>query len=80
MLENEAQDGETLYRAAVALGNLVSQTLLTRFKLTCQLVSPSTSGSLQVGAVQSARSLIVERAGSLDEKRLKELAAEIGGL
>lgn len=66
MLENETSDSETLYRASVALGNL--------------LVTPSVSGSLQVGEVQKARSLAVERASTVGEKRLTDLAQEISNL
>lgn len=66
MLENETSDSETLYRASVALGNL--------------LVTPSVSGSLQVGQVQKARSLAVERASTVAEKRLTDLAQEISNL
>jgi phospholipase A-2-activating protein len=63
VLENETSDSETLYRASVALGNL--------------LVTPSVAGSLQVGQVQKARSLAVERASTVGEKRLTDLAQEI---
>jgi len=81
VLQNEESDVETLYRAAVALGNLVRvgptmAEAVTDFKL----VSPATSGSLQVGSVDTARALVIERAGSQSEKRLKDVAEEIGGL
>lgn len=81
VLQNEQSDVETLYRAAVAVGNLVSTVTTTqRLAADSQLISPSTSGSLQVGSVDRARALVVERAGSLSEKRLKDVAGEIGGL
>lgn len=69
---------ETLYRAAVAVGNLVRCELVC--DADCQLISPSTSGGLQVGTVDSVRALVIERAGNLSEKRLKDVASEIGAL
>jgi len=66
ILENETDDSETIYRATVALGNV--------------LWSPSVSGSLQIGPIQKGKLLASERANKLDEKRLKDLAIEIGAL
>jgi phospholipase A-2-activating protein len=81
VLQNEESDVETLYRAAVALGNLVRVgPTMTEAVTDFKLVSPATSGSLQVGSVDTARALVIERAGSQSEKRLKDVAEEIGGL
>ncbi|CAD6591032.1 MAG: hypothetical protein TREMPRED_005963 [Tremellales sp. Tagirdzhanova-0007] len=66
VLENESTDSETIYRASIALGNL--------------LISPSTSGSLQVGLVQHGKELVKERATALGEKRLMDLASEISSI
>ncbi|WWC69902.1 uncharacterized protein I206_103845 [Kwoniella pini CBS 10737] len=65
VLQNETDDVETIYRASVALGNL--------------LVSPL-AGSLQVGLIQEAKSNISSLANVKGEKRLKDLAKEIEGL
>ena len=45
-----------------------------------QLTSSSVSGSLQVGEIQTSRALVVERASSLGEQRLTDLAQEISNL
>lgn len=65
ILDNETADSETIYRASVALGNLLSS---------------SVAGGLSVGDVNSAKSLVGARAGALKEKRLTDLSAEIQAL
>ncbi|WVW84162.1 hypothetical protein I302_106192 [Kwoniella bestiolae CBS 10118] len=65
ILSNEKEDLETIYRASVALGNL--------------LVSPL-AGSLKVGEISNAKSTISKLANEKGEKRLKDLAKEIEGL
>ncbi|KAK4685850.1 phospholipase A-2-activating protein, partial [Tremellales sp. Uapishka_1] len=65
ILDNEKEDSETIYRASIALGNLI--------------FSPA-AGSLQVGGVQSAKGRVGELAQKLNEKRLTELASEIESL
>ncbi|WWC94553.1 hypothetical protein V866_001399 [Kwoniella sp. B9012] len=65
VLNNEKEDLETIYRASVALGNL--------------LVSPL-SGSLKVGEITNCKSIITKLASEKGEKRLKDLAKEIEGL
>ncbi|WWC62195.1 uncharacterized protein I303_104790 [Kwoniella dejecticola CBS 10117] len=65
ILQNEKDDVETIYRASVALGNL--------------LVSPL-AGNLQVGLIQEAKTSIISFASAKGEKRLKDLAKEIEGL
>ncbi|ORX35613.1 PLAA family ubiquitin binding-domain-containing protein [Kockovaella imperatae] len=66
VLEHESEDAETVYRASVALGNM--------------LCAPSVAGSLQIGAVQRGQKLVKERATSIGEKRLKDLSTEISSL
>ncbi|WOO81219.1 Phospholipase A-2-activating protein [Vanrija pseudolonga] len=65
VLSNEVADSETIYRAAVALGNLLSSPI---------------SGSLAVGEVQRGKDLVSSRGAKLGEKRLTDLATEIGSL
>lgn len=65
VLSNEVADSETIYRAAVALGNLLSSPI---------------SGSLAVGEVQRGKDLVSSRGTKLGEKRLTDLATEIGSL
>ncbi|KAL1411377.1 hypothetical protein Q8F55_002333 [Vanrija albida] len=65
VLSNEIADSETIYRASVALGNLLSSPI---------------SGSLAVGEVQRGKDLISSRASKLSEKRLTDLATEIRSL
>jgi phospholipase A-2-activating protein len=45
--------------------------------LMIQLVAKGFAGNLQVGQVQSAKSLFKARASKLGEKRLVDLAAEL---
>ncbi|WRT66660.1 uncharacterized protein IL334_003620 [Kwoniella shivajii] len=61
ILENEKEDPETVYRASVALGNLI--------------VSPL-SGGLKVGGISKGKQLIKDIASSKGEKRLKDLSSE----
>ncbi|WWC89009.1 uncharacterized protein L201_003926 [Kwoniella dendrophila CBS 6074] len=65
ILENEKEDLETIYRASVALGNL--------------LVLPL-AGSLKVGEVTKGKTLISNISKAKNEKRLKDLSEEIDGL
>ncbi|WVQ79673.1 hypothetical protein IAT38_001773 [Cryptococcus sp. DSM 104549] len=66
ILDNETEDSEVIYRAAVALGNLI--------------LVPQIAGSLQVGEVSRGKNKVKQLAGTTGEKRLKDLAAEIEGL
>lgn len=62
ILKNESTDSETIYRAGVALGNLLS--------------SPG-KGSLAVGSVKEGTHVLLTRAKALNEKRLTDLALEV---
>ncbi|SPO40677.1 related to DOA1 - involved in ubiquitin-dependent proteolysis [Pseudozyma flocculosa] len=68
VLQHEAGESEVVYRALVALGNLLYST---------------SSGSLPVGALQSAKNLMRKWAGSSSvgsEERIKAICAEIQSL
>ncbi|WVR06773.1 hypothetical protein IAU60_003808 [Kwoniella sp. DSM 27419] len=65
ILESEKEDGEVVYRAAVALGNLLSSDV---------------AGQLQVGAVSTTKSTVSAFAKSKGEKRLTDLANELEAL
>ncbi|WVQ99687.1 hypothetical protein IAU59_006826 [Kwoniella sp. CBS 9459] len=65
ILNNEKDDAEVIYRASVALGNL--------------LVSPL-AGGLQVGEISGLKSVVSGLAKQKGEKRLSDLASEIEGL
>ncbi|WVF71170.1 hypothetical protein IAT40_005968 [Kwoniella sp. CBS 6097] len=65
ILNHEKEDAEVIYRASVALGNL--------------LVSPL-AGGLQVGEISSLKSVVSGLAKQKGEKRLSDLASEIEGL
>lgn len=65
ILNNEKADSETIYRATVALGNLLSS---------------NAAGSLSVGEVQNGTALVSTAARQLNEKRMTDLAAEITSL
>lgn len=64
-MKNETADSETVYRAAVAFGNVLSSPL---------------KGSLPVGGVREGKQLVESRAMQLKEQRLKDLTAEIAAL
>jgi phospholipase A-2-activating protein len=65
ILKSESTDSETIYRAGVALGNL--------------LMSPI-KGSLAVGSVKEGKQVLLTRAKALNEKRLTDLALEVSAI
>lgn len=65
VLNNETAESETIYRAGVALGNLLSSPV---------------KGSLGVGAVKEGKQLLLARAKALKEKRLTDLGLEVSGI
>lgn len=65
ILNNETTDSESIYRAGVALGNLLSSPI---------------KGSLSVGAVEQGKQLLLSRAKALNEKRLTDLALEVSAI
>ncbi|KAK1923997.1 WD40-repeat-containing domain protein [Papiliotrema laurentii] len=66
VIENETADGEVLYRALVALGNM--------------LLSPKAVGALETTILSKVRKLAVERGRKHSEQRLKDVATEIESL
>lgn len=65
VLNNETAESETIYRAGVALGNLLSSPI---------------KGNLGVGAVKDGKQVLLSRAKSLKEKRLTDLALEVSAI
>ncbi|CAK9781176.1 PFU-domain-containing protein [Cutaneotrichosporon oleaginosum] len=65
ILKSESTDSETLYRAGVAFGNLLSSPI---------------KGSLAVGSVKEGKQVLLTRAKGLNEKRVTELALEVNAI
>jgi phospholipase A-2-activating protein len=82
ILDNEKTDSETIYRAAVTLGNLVSliPSIVTYCHNTDTQISSPAKGAAPVGELVRAKQLLSTRAAELKEKRLTDLATEISSL
>lgn len=65
VLDSETSDSETIYRASIALGNMLASPLKSH---------------MSVGGIKRGGDLVAQRANALNEKRLTELAAEISSV
>ncbi|BEJ16389.1 hypothetical protein CspHIS471_0509940 [Cutaneotrichosporon sp. HIS471] len=65
ILKSESTDSETIYRAGVAFGNLLSSPI---------------KGNLAVGSVKEGKQVLLTRAKALNEKRVTELALEASAI